>query len=334
MRFEVGVVIPTFNRAKLLEQTLASVLSQSHLPAQVIVVDDGSTDDTEAVATCHGSLVRYHRIDNSGQARARNVGVFLLTTPWLAFCDDDDLWRPGYLSNCARLYSLEPQIEYAFCNFVHIKSGTWETVTKFDAAPQGFWDITKRDSGMLAWIFGKPLYAKIVRFQPIFAGSAVTLSRKFFERVGRFDERFARTVSEDLEFTLRCVQETPIGCLREPLVGIRKHDSNFSGDELKNLPGSIAIFQHALRHHTCAKDCFDVIEDEIIMRSRAAADLAFSERKLDVVRQLCDSIPRHGVSARLAVKHFVSRLPDPLARAINSTMLALSHTRSVPRHQD
>ena len=331
MSFDVGVVVPTFNRAALLDETLTSILAQSLQPAEVIVVDDGSTDETEAVVRRYGPRLHYHRIEKSGQARARNVGVSLSTAPWLAFCDDDDLWGPGYLARYARLFRSQPEIEYAFCNFVQVKDGKWKGQTKFDTAPPGFWNIPKQDLDFSTWMFTDPLYAHIIRFQPIFAGSAVVLSRDFFERVGGFDESFSRTVSEDFEFTLRCVQESPVGCIRKPLVGIRKHDFNFSGDELSNLLGSITILRHALRHHAYAKKCNDIIENEIFVRSKAAAELAFAERKLEIVRELCDSIPRHEGSTRLAVKYFVSRLPSPLARAANSFLLAISHTRSARR---
>lgn len=332
MTFDVSVVVPTFNRAALLEETLTSILSQSHQPVEVIVVDDGSTDETETVVRRYGPPARYHHIDNAGQARARNVGVSLSTAPWLAFCDDDDLWRPEYLAGHARLFRSQPQIEYAFCNFVHVRDGIWEDRTKFDTAPPEFWDVPKQDLDFPAWIFTEPLYAHIVRFQPIFP-STIVLSRDFFARLGGFDESFSRTVSEDFEFTLRCTQESPVGCIREPLVGIRKHDSNFSGNELSNLLGSITILRHALQQHAYAKTCGDLIENEIVMRSRAAVELAFAERKLEIVRQLCDSIPRHEHSTKLAVKHFVSRLPSPLARAANSSLLAISHARPSRRQQ-
>ena len=333
MSFDVGVVVPTFNRAELLAETLASILYQSHKPVEVVVVDDGSTDNTENVVRYFGPRVRYHRIENSGQSTARNIGVSLSTAPWLAFCDDDDLWRPEYLTSYARLFSSQPQIEYAFCNFVHIEDGTWQTLTKFDTAPPGFWNVPRQDLDLPAWTFTEPLYARIIRFQPIFP-STIVISRNFFERLGGFDENFNRTVSEDLEFTMRCAQESPVGCIREPLVGIRKHDSNFSGSELSNLLGSITILQHALQRHAYAKTCGDIIENEIITRSRAAAELAFAERKLEIVRQLCDSIPRHEGSTRLAVKHFVSRLPSPLARAANSSLLAISHARTARRRKN
>lgn len=322
MTFDVSVVIPTFNRAALLDETLTWILSQSHQPAEVIVVDDGSTDDTEIVVGRYNSRVRYHHIENSGQARARNVGVSLSTAPWLAFCDDDDLWRPGYLASYARLFNSKLRIEYAFCNFVHVKDGTWEHQSKFDMAPPGFWDTPKQVLDFPAWIFTEPLYDHIIRFQPIFP-SAVMLSRDFFERIGGFNEAFSRTVGEDFEFTLRCVQEAPIGYLRQPLVGIRKHELNFSGNKLSDLLGNIEILHHAQRYHDHARYCSDVLEDEIIACSGAAAELAFAEKNLELVQQICQSMPRQD-SVKLKIKCRISRLPRRLGRLANLWALVLS----------
>ena len=91
---DVSVVIPTYNRADWLPRTLASILGQTLEPMEVIVVDDGSTDGTEALARSFPPTVRYSRIENSGVCRARNAGVSLARGSWLAFCDSDDLRHP------------------------------------------------------------------------------------------------------------------------------------------------------------------------------------------------------------------------------------------------
>src|SRR5688572_29492127 len=90
----LGVVLPTYNRAQLLRRAIESVLAQSEPADEIIVVDDGSTDDTGAVARSFGEAVTYLRQDNRGVAAARNVGVSLLTTTFVAFLDDDDVWFP------------------------------------------------------------------------------------------------------------------------------------------------------------------------------------------------------------------------------------------------
>ena len=104
MGFDVSVIVPSYNRADLIPQTIHSILNQSHPPAEVIVVDDGSTDDTETVLQQFGSAIKYLRINNAGQARARNIGAEASTSEWIAFCDSDDLWQPNKLSDQVRLF--------------------------------------------------------------------------------------------------------------------------------------------------------------------------------------------------------------------------------------
>ena len=94
---QVTVVIPAYDRAHLLGRAIDSVLGQTLTPAAVIVVDDGSVDDTKAVVQAYGDEVRYVWQLNAGGAAARNHGVKLAETEWVAFLDSDDLWLPNHL---------------------------------------------------------------------------------------------------------------------------------------------------------------------------------------------------------------------------------------------
>jgi glycosyltransferase involved in cell wall biosynthesis len=102
----VTVVIPAYNAAAYLAATLQSVLCQTKVPHEVIVVDDGSTDDTAAIA---GSLgARVISIRNGGVANARNVGIRAASTAWIAFLDADDIWRPERLEAQWRALAAAP----------------------------------------------------------------------------------------------------------------------------------------------------------------------------------------------------------------------------------
>jgi glycosyltransferase involved in cell wall biosynthesis len=99
---QVSVVIPTFNRANLLPRAIGSVLAQDHGNLEVIVVDDGSTDETPAVMAeqmASDPRVRYIRQDNAGAPTARNRGVQAARGDWIAFQDSDDEWAPGFLAS-------------------------------------------------------------------------------------------------------------------------------------------------------------------------------------------------------------------------------------------
>lgn len=98
MSGEIGVVIPVHNGALHLAEALDSVLAQTLAPAAIVVVDDGSTDATPAVAARYGDRITYCRQDHAGASAARNRGVSRLATAAVAFLDADDLWHPGKLA--------------------------------------------------------------------------------------------------------------------------------------------------------------------------------------------------------------------------------------------
>ncbi len=313
-RDDVAVVIPAYNRPHFIGDTLDSVLAQTHAPAEILVVDDGSTDDTRAVVADFGSRVRYHRIENAGVCHARNVGVRMTSAPWVALCDSDDLWRPEKLATQMALFERAPEVEYAFTDFVILTDRGCEAETKFQGAPSGFWD-GRRELDAVTWIFDDPMYERLLAFHPIFP-SSVVMSRTFFERIGGFDEQWGRTVGEDVEFTLRCMQEAPVGAIARPLVGVRKHRANFSGDGLGSALGLIEIYRHAQQHHyPMGQRLASKLEELVDAETRNAIEFAFSEGRIDIVRELRRSL-RIRSSAKLQVKFAVSRLPRPLAHSI------------------
>ncbi|WP_110318982.1 glycosyltransferase family 2 protein [Mycolicibacterium moriokaense] len=94
----ISVVVPTHNRSALVAQTLESILAQRDVDVQLIVVDDASTDDTRQVLEQYPAVQVVHQPYAMEQRRARNEGAQLASQPWIAFCDDDDLWSPVKLS--------------------------------------------------------------------------------------------------------------------------------------------------------------------------------------------------------------------------------------------
>lgn len=123
----ISVVIPTYNRANLLSRSITSALREMVDGDELIVVDDGSADDTASVVSRFGKPVRYVRIDNSGTGRARNVGVGCATRELVAFLDSDDEYMPGRLELARRLLSARPDVLFTFTDMAGTtKSGTVE----------------------------------------------------------------------------------------------------------------------------------------------------------------------------------------------------------------
>ena len=167
------------------------------------------------------------------------------------------------------------------------------------------------------WLFTKPLYGRILRFQPIFP-STLVMTRRFYDRAGGFDEPLGRTLSEDLEFHLRCVQDPPSAAVAKPVVGIRKHAANFSGDPFKCELGEIKILRYALAHHRDAAIYQDILNDEMVIRSASAAAVAFRHGDLALVRELLRAVPPSRRDSKLKIKAAISGMPAGIARPLQA----------------
>lgn len=93
----ITTIIPTYNRAHLVGRAIESALGQTARPDQLIVVDDGSADNTAEVCNAFRGRIQYVRQENAGASAARNTGIRLAEHPWIAFLDSDDLWTPSHL---------------------------------------------------------------------------------------------------------------------------------------------------------------------------------------------------------------------------------------------
>jgi len=97
----ISVIIPTFNSASFVADAVASALEQTYPPLEVIVIDDGSTDNTQEILAPHWNVIRYVKQPNAGAAAARNRGLDIAKGDWVAFLDSDDVWLPEKLEKQA-----------------------------------------------------------------------------------------------------------------------------------------------------------------------------------------------------------------------------------------
>jgi hypothetical protein len=113
----ITVVIPCYNRSALLRRAIDSALAQNVPAAEIIVVDDGSTDDSPAVCASYGQRIAYVRQKNAGASAARNTGVNRAKNPWIAFLDSDDYWTPTHLEKMAgAIAETDGVANYYFCD--------------------------------------------------------------------------------------------------------------------------------------------------------------------------------------------------------------------------
>ncbi len=230
----VSVVIPTYNRGRWLPLAVASAWAQSVRPLEVIVVDDGSTDETERVARGLGEGVRYLRQANAGVAAARNTGIAAAQGECVAFLDSDDEWRPAKLEAQLAALRAAPEAEWSltgcdvidFAGAVVPGSGIGTVFPAFHRAGMA------PDAFLARWLARRPLEVGLRSlalyvgdaFAPLFFGnlglpSSALVSRGLLERAGGFDPAFR--LAEETEFFHRLAAHAPVAYLTEPLVGYR-----------------------------------------------------------------------------------------------------------------
>ena len=307
----ISVVVPAYNRALLIGATLDAILAQDTPAAEIIVVDDGSTDTTPDVLVKYQTRIRVIRVPNGGDLAARNVGLHAASGPLVAFCDSDDLWRPGFLAAMAELWRHTPGLIAAYSNFQAIRDDVWEDHTKFEDAPPGFWE-NLQPLGPGFGVFTQPIAARLLGFQPFFP-SAMVVNRAAFLNTGGWDEAVSRVVGTDFATTLR-VAEHPIGVVHTPLVGIRRHSGNFSGDVQAINLGDARILEHVLATRPALAPHRAAVLASIADRRAAAADTAFDRRDFASVRQIQKLLPPSHRPLRRQMKRYISHLPAPIAR--------------------
>jgi len=206
----VSVVVPTHNRAKLLTRTLRSILEQRMANLEVIVVDDGSSDETPTILRTADPRIRPWRHDQpKGVSVARNRGIEAARGEWIAFCDDDDLWSPEKLA--------EQVASAAATGAAWVYTGDVNVDTNLRVLSGGPPPKPERVLELLP------------RMNPLpSGGSNVIVRTDVLKAAGGFDPALRRT--EDWDLWIRLARAGPPACVSRPLVAYRFHRGNVAND--------------------------------------------------------------------------------------------------------
>src|SRR5438093_705810 len=115
---KVSIIIPAYNQAKFLAQAIDSALQQTHPDLEVIVIDDGSTDDTSEIAARFANQIRYIHQDNTGLPGARNRGIRESKGEYLCFLDSDDFYHPEKIQRQVALLDADPRLGFVYCDII------------------------------------------------------------------------------------------------------------------------------------------------------------------------------------------------------------------------
>jgi glycosyltransferase involved in cell wall biosynthesis len=199
----VSVITPSYQRAHLITRALSSVLGQDFADLEIVVVDDGSTDDTAAViARVADPRLRYVRFEkNRGIGAARKAGIEEARGEVVAFLDSDDLWKPGKLATVMGAFRRHPEVDLVFSDFENIDHTSGERERGFEKTATALRRLTVTPLEPDWWLVEKGALEGLLEANFIGTSSVVALRRSVFTRAGNF--RADLSGPEDLEMWWR-----------------------------------------------------------------------------------------------------------------------------------
>lgn len=213
----VSVIIPTYQRAHLICESIDSVLAQTYQDLEIIVVDDESTDGTGEVVAKYGERVRYIYQENHGSssiqdtgsraARTRNIGCQAARGELIAFLDSDDLWLPEKLTLQVPLFDQDSEVGLVYCDLSYFDAdGSIDRPSRFNAHPPLSGNVLRE-----MFVQGCPMHT-----------STVVIRSQCFDKVGLFDEDLSYYEDQDLWF--RLAKMFKVDYVDAPLARWRIHD--------------------------------------------------------------------------------------------------------------
>lgn len=231
----VSVIIPTYNRAQYLGESISSVLAQEGPPFEVIVIDDGSTDETPALLERYGDAIRIVRQANQGIAAARNAGIAAARGRFIAFHDSDDIALPGRVACLHEFLSAHAEYDLAIGNGVFLPP-------EGSHAPERPWLRPQ----VAAALDGREITVREIFRWNLGQLQATLISRQGLLAVGPLDSEFL--ILDDLDIMLRLALRFRAMFFDRPLFAYRQHGVGISQNRMLLREESIRLAEK-LRDH-------------------------------------------------------------------------------------
>lgn len=252
----VSVIIPTYNRAHLICDALDSVLSQTHRPLEVIVVDDGSSDDTAGAIqlwkSAHNdsdTTIHFIEQDNRGGNAARNAGISAANGEYIAFLDSDDCWHPDKTARQLALLTSQANVGAVYCGVQHLDLSSNRLIESARRSyPQG---------ALLNQLLVHDITAPT---------SAYLLKKEVFQVVGPFDE--ALQARQDWDMWIRVASQFHIAAVPQVMVDLREHTG----------PRTASDPQRELKAYSAIMCKYEDLRKSMPWRTRQAAMSAYYRR--------------------------------------------------------
>lgn len=278
----VAVIVPTYNRAHLVGQTIDSLLQQTRLPDEIIVVDDGSTDETADVVAAFGHQIRYIKKENSGKAAALNRAMMEIGADYVWTIDDDDVALPNALQ--MHLEALANRADADFSYSAHYEfTGDRPPDLKslFSQAPMAIANASPED-----------LFVRAMLWFPFYL-QGMLVPRRCYEQVGPFDESL--TFTEDYEMILRLARHFRGGNVGAPTFCLRVHPGvRGPAHEQRAASERHATFR-GYDSSTFAQLYAELPLADYLPRGSVSGELSDSEERQARLQRAC-IMSRHGLS--------------------------------------
>lgn len=252
-----SVVISVYNKAKHIENTLQSVLAQSVQNFEIIVVNDGSTDNSLSIInTFEDPRIVVYTTPNNGAGAARNFGIKKATSPYIALLDGDDYWHPHYLADICKLQELFPKAN-VFATAIALKTKNFTYPAAYSIANEAY--------QLIDYFEGSTRHT-------LLSSSSVVIANDVFDKVGHFDETIVS--GQDTDLWIRIGLEYPIAFSKKVAVtyiDVPKSLSNRTTDV--NLKCKFDKFQEAEQHHPALKKVLDLNRYSMAILSKVNNDI-------------------------------------------------------------
>jgi len=225
----VSVIIPTYNYEQYLARTIKSVLKQTYKNIEIIICDDGSTDNTREIIKKfkHHKKIRCYYQSNQGPASARNLGIKKAKGEFIAFLDSDDYWLPKKIEKQLKIFTKNKQIGLVYCFHYWVNEKGKITGKKKKSYRGDIWQDLLQGNLVVG------------------SSSATVVKKECFDKIGLFDESLKSC--EDWDMWLRIARVYQIDLIPELLVKITQHQGQLGNKKLKLAKYRLKVMKKNLR---------------------------------------------------------------------------------------
>ena len=297
---EVSIIIPAYNCAQFLKHTLDSVLTQTSSDYEIILVDDGSTDNTPEVLSPYLSKIQYIRQENAGLPSARNAGILASSGRFIALLDGDDTWTPNKLHEQMPRFS-DPEVGIVYSDFsIQYSDGRFL---------QSY--LSQRPLAGEGYILDNYIQSRFL------FPSTMVLRRECFDQFGLFDPEML--ASEDVELFSRMCTQWKVALVRQQLMIRNEGGHNLTADQLKLSRYTVLAFQKFLAAiHGLSQKTVKLARQQIGVHSWYQGYAAFKAGNMAEARRRLTTSMRYdpGTTRQCLPVLLAACLPVPVLRLI------------------